>query len=263
MRPYTDDWEAMFDPQYSMDSPRHKRPGRRKDMPASAPPTPSTGTPALPSIDILAHSKSQQNMMASSSSQQLPSSVSAPSPHQRPPDQLWTDRMNLLRTIREQGHITEQRPSTPHKQGWKDRLREKIDHGLLQEASDGSSDDDDEEDEEHCEKETCQDIKEQDHEEHNQQQQRRKRPPYRHSFLYFAFGFLFPPLWIIGAMHVPPQHQSPEGQAVDLQWRRRCRNAFFLFIATVLVVLIIALVLKPASVGWRLSAPLPDGTVHY
>ncbi|CDS11493.1 hypothetical protein LRAMOSA03756 [Lichtheimia ramosa] len=254
MRPYTDDWEAMFDPQYSMDSPRHKRPGRRKDMPASAPPTPSTGTPALPSIDIIAHSKSQQNMMASSSSQQL---SSAPSPHQRPPDQLWTDRMNLLRTIREQGHITEQRLSTPHKQGWKERLREKIDHGLLQEASDESSDE-----EEDIEKETNQDIeKQQEHEE--QEPKQRKRPPYRHSFLYFAFGFLFPPLWIIGAMHVPPQHQSPEGQAIDLQWRRRCRNAFFLFIATVLVVLIIALVLKPASVGWRLSAPLPEGTVHY
>ncbi|KAI7881649.1 hypothetical protein K492DRAFT_225040 [Lichtheimia hyalospora FSU 10163] len=249
MRPYTDDWEAMFDPQYSMDNPRHKRPGRRRDMPASAPPTPSSGTPALPSIDIIAHSKSQQNMVTSSSSQQLPS---APSPHQRPPDQLWTDRMNLLRTIREQGHITEQTPCTPHKQGWKDRLREKIDHGLLQETSDGSSEDE-QEYEEPIEKETNQE----------QESPRRKRPPYRHSFLYFAFGFLFPPLWIIGAMHVPPQHQSPEGQAVDLQWRRRCRNAFFLFIATVLVVLIIALVLKPASVGWRLSAPLPDGTVHY
>ncbi|KAI7879588.1 hypothetical protein K492DRAFT_188637 [Lichtheimia hyalospora FSU 10163] len=84
------------------------------------------------------------------------------------------------------------------------------------------------------------------------QPKRQQRP--RRVFLYFILGFIFPPMWIVGAVHVPHQ---PTSAAVDLLWKRRCRNAFFIFSVIALFVVIILLVFQPGSIGWRHSPTGP------
>lgn len=81
-----------------------------------------------------------------------------------------------------------------------------------------------------------------------QQKRQQQRP--RRVFLYFMLGFVFPPMWIVGAVHVPHQ---PTFAATDLLWKRRCRNAFFIFSVITLFVIIILLVFQPGSIGWRHS----------
>lgn len=80
------------------------------------------------------------------------------------------------------------------------------------------------------------------------QQKQQHRP--RRVLLYFILGFVFPPMWIVGAVHVPHQ---PTSAAIDLLWKRRCRNAFFMFSVMTLFVVIILLVFQPGSIGWRHS----------
>ncbi|CAO3593672.1 unnamed protein product [Absidia cylindrospora] len=80
---------------------------------------------------------------------------------------------------------------------------------------------------------------------------------YRTSFLYFVFGFLFPPVWVIGALYTPPDHQqayqSSHGRRIDLMWKRACRMAFALFTFGLLVMVVIVLALNPGALGWRTS----------
>ncbi|KAI9487925.1 hypothetical protein BDB00DRAFT_792297 [Zychaea mexicana] len=219
-----DEWEAMFDPQYT----HLRRLTARKDTS----PGPSLAeTPTLPRID---HIKVQAPCPDQIDILPCPSASFAK--HQRN-----EARLGLLQTIREQGlsdrHDTWKLMDQQEAQrNWQERLQEKINED--QEDDDDNEDNDPEGGDDTTEK---------------PKKRNDKKPVRRRSFLYFAFGFLFPPLWIIGALHVPPQRQNPGSQAVDLLWKRRSRNAFFIFIVTVLVILILTLVLKPASIGWRTS----------
>ncbi|ORZ06195.1 hypothetical protein BCR42DRAFT_473635 [Absidia repens] len=80
---------------------------------------------------------------------------------------------------------------------------------------------------------------------------------YRTSFLYFVFGFVFPPVWVIGALYTPPDnqqsYQSSHGRRIDLMWKRACRLAFALFTFGLLVMVVIILALNPGALGWRTS----------
>ncbi|KAI8074994.1 hypothetical protein BC940DRAFT_328598 [Gongronella butleri] len=77
----------------------------------------------------------------------------------------------------------------------------------------------------------------------------------RLSFLYFVCGFLFPPLWIIGAMYTPPdkRRQSPSGRRIDRMWKRCSRMALVSFSLGMVIILIAVLAFKPEALGWRKS----------
>ncbi|KAI8646524.1 hypothetical protein BD408DRAFT_473863 [Parasitella parasitica] len=81
---------------------------------------------------------------------------------------------------------------------------------------------------------------------------RRNRP----TFLLFAYGFLFPPLWIIGALYNPSGtiQRTTTSKKIDRKWRDYSRNAFFVFTIIVSVVIVLILVLKPQAVGFRSSS---------
>ncbi|KAI9245560.1 hypothetical protein BDA99DRAFT_593767 [Phascolomyces articulosus] len=257
-----DEWEAMFDPQYT----HLRRLTPRKDV--SPGPSPAE-TPTLPRIDyvkVQAPCPDQIDI--------LPCPSESFAKHQRN-----EARLGFLKTIREQGltdrhdtwKLMDQRE--PHR-NWQERLQEKINEDqdfdspphlppiavvataapshLMNPSSVVMDSHDHGNDINKAEKKSI--ATTMIHTKKND-----KKPIRRRSFLYFAFGFLFPPLWIIGALHVPPQRHHPGSQAVDLLWKRRSRNAFFIFILTVLVILILTLVLKPSSIGWRTSS----NSVHH
>lgn len=80
---------------------------------------------------------------------------------------------------------------------------------------------------------------------------RKNRP----SFLYFAYGFLFPPLWIIGALYSPSSNleRTTASKKIDQKWKKYSRNALFIFITAVITTIVLILVLKPQAVGFRNS----------
>ncbi|KAG2211261.1 hypothetical protein INT47_006381 [Mucor saturninus] len=77
----------------------------------------------------------------------------------------------------------------------------------------------------------------------------------RRSFLCFLLGFLFPPLWLLGAFYFSSQanRQSSASRRIDRIWRRRSRIAFGIFIISLMIVLVVVFVLNPDSIGWRQS----------
>lgn len=81
---------------------------------------------------------------------------------------------------------------------------------------------------------------------------RRNRP----TFLLFAYGFLFPPLWIIGALYNPnPSLQrTASSKKIDRKWKNYSRNASFVFIIIVAIIIVLILVLEPEAVGFRSSS---------
>ncbi|KAI8327658.1 hypothetical protein BC941DRAFT_446576 [Chlamydoabsidia padenii] len=83
----------------------------------------------------------------------------------------------------------------------------------------------------------------------------KKKSQCRLSFLYFIFGFVFPPIWIIGALYTPPEkkYQSSKGRRIDLMWKRASRLAFSIFVFALLVLLVAILALNPGALGWRTS----------
>ncbi|KAI7849738.1 hypothetical protein BDC45DRAFT_519907 [Circinella umbellata] len=241
-----DEWEAMFDPQFT----HLRRLTARKDT--SPGPSPAE-TPTLPRID---HVKVQ--VPCADQIDILPCPSASFAKHQRN-----EARLNLLQTIREQGladrhdvwKLMDKRE--PHK-NWQERLQEKINEDFDTPCFSAPHHHlpvdtiiNDENDEKRSITATTIMTKQNRNDDITTIN---RKPIRRRSFLYFAFGFLFPPLWIIGALRVPSQRQHPGSQAVDLLWKRRSRNAFFIFIVTVLVILILTLVLKPSSIGWRTSS---------
>ncbi|KAK4512361.1 Translationally-controlled tumor protein [Mucor velutinosus] len=80
---------------------------------------------------------------------------------------------------------------------------------------------------------------------------RKNRP----TFLLFAYGFLFPPLWIIGALYSPSRslQRTASSKKIDQKWKNYSRNAFFVFIVIVATIIVLILVLKPQTVGFRSS----------
>lgn len=81
----------------------------------------------------------------------------------------------------------------------------------------------------------------------------KKIPGHSRPFLYFLLGFIFPPFWFLGAFYTP-SHSSTTRRS-DRIWKRRSRIAFALFLVILMVFLIVALVLKPDTVGMRQSRP--------
>lgn len=81
---------------------------------------------------------------------------------------------------------------------------------------------------------------------------RRNRP----TFLLFAYGFLFPPLWIIGALYNPSSslQRTTSSKKIDRKWKNYSRNAFFVFLVIVATIVVLILVLKPQAVGFRSSS---------
>ncbi|KAL0137776.1 hypothetical protein V8B55DRAFT_1578668 [Mucor lusitanicus] len=81
---------------------------------------------------------------------------------------------------------------------------------------------------------------------------RKNRP----TFLLFAYGFLFPPLWIIGALYNPSSslQRTATSKKIDRKWKNYSRNALFVFIVLVATIVVLILVLKPQAVGFRSSS---------
>lgn len=75
----------------------------------------------------------------------------------------------------------------------------------------------------------------------------------RVSFLYFAIGFLFPPLWIIGALYEPNSQRTSASKAIDKKWKLYSRNALFAFIIAIVITVVLILILNPEAVGFRNS----------
>jgi hypothetical protein len=77
----------------------------------------------------------------------------------------------------------------------------------------------------------------------------------RISFLYFVFGFMFPPLWIIGALYVPRYsiHQTAASIDADKKWKRYCRNASLILLISVISAAILIFIIKPSFIGYRSS----------
>ncbi|KAG2235155.1 hypothetical protein BDF21DRAFT_455648 [Thamnidium elegans] len=80
-----------------------------------------------------------------------------------------------------------------------------------------------------------------------------KRRKNRVSFLYFAFGFMFPPLWLIGALYVPKHHQTEASKDIDKKWKVYSRNAFFMFLLLLVITSVLIIILKPETIGFRNS----------
>lgn len=84
----------------------------------------------------------------------------------------------------------------------------------------------------------------------------------RRSFICFMLGFLFPPVWLFGAFYISSHanRQTSANQRIDHVWRKRSRIAFGIFTISLMIILVIVFVLKPGSVGWRLSKGGPGAS---
>lgn len=82
----------------------------------------------------------------------------------------------------------------------------------------------------------------------------------RRSFLCFLFGFLFPPLWLLGAFYCSAyaDQQTSASRRIDRVWRRRSRVAFGIFTIMLMIILVIVFVLNPQSIGWRQSKEMTE-----
>jgi hypothetical protein len=82
----------------------------------------------------------------------------------------------------------------------------------------------------------------------------------RRSFIWFMLGFLFPPVWLFGAFYISSQanRQTSASRRIDHVWRKRSRIAFGIFTISLMIIMVIIFVLKPGSVGWRLSKGGPS-----
>jgi hypothetical protein len=85
----------------------------------------------------------------------------------------------------------------------------------------------------------------------NQQVKRKNRP----SFLLFAYGFFFPPLWIVGAFYNPMSstQRTTTSKKIDLKWKKYSRNAAIVFFFVLVIMVVLVLALKPEAVGFRKS----------
>ncbi|KAG1470849.1 hypothetical protein G6F56_002451 [Rhizopus delemar] len=77
----------------------------------------------------------------------------------------------------------------------------------------------------------------------------------RRSFLLFLFGFIFPPLWLLGGIYFASyeKNQTSANRRLDSKWRRRSRVSFGVFIIALLIVCVTVFVINPSSVGFRHS----------
>ncbi|KAI8091383.1 uncharacterized protein B0P05DRAFT_527262 [Gilbertella persicaria] len=80
---------------------------------------------------------------------------------------------------------------------------------------------------------------------------RKNRP----SFLLFACGFLFPPLWIMGALYTPSTSipRTAASKLIDEKWKKYSRNALFILLLLMVGVFILVATLKPHILGFRNS----------
>ncbi|ORY89870.1 hypothetical protein BCR43DRAFT_499622 [Syncephalastrum racemosum] len=251
-----DDWESLFDPQYTFSHPDRRR--RRRETTIELDDTDDIPTPTLPRLDHFQiepcpvqsqqqqqqQQKQKQEQKQKQKQKQKRRQEQQQQQQQQPPltenqEKLLLERMQLLKQIRKQG-LRDELDSTlieePSSMRLAARLRQKAEQltreaHYLEDDAQGEGQD----------------------EKLNDPQQR----SCRRSFLYFAFGFLFPPLWACNAAYIPSQPSSSRtahSQRIDLQWRRRSRYAFFSFLILLVLIIILALILKPEVIGFRHSS---------
>ncbi|KAI9472304.1 MAG: hypothetical protein EXX96DRAFT_351856 [Benjaminiella poitrasii] len=77
----------------------------------------------------------------------------------------------------------------------------------------------------------------------------------RPGFLLFIFGFLFPPLWIFGALYVPrlSEETTSDSKRIDKKWRKYSRNAFLSFFVSAITIVVFIVVFKTDLIGFRRS----------
>lgn len=226
------DWEALFEPQFSFTATRLKTKKRRR-------PLSPTQSPTLPKLDhIRIHNIAQSR--PKDQIEVLPRPVaSADGPSDEAARKRWKERMEMLQTIREEGLLDElDTVRFPRQQErWQSRIRKKA----AQIKRDVQQDDDDS-----SNQEFGNDNDEKDSTDGS-------RIHYRASFLFFALGFVFPPMWIIGSLYVPPKSRPSYSHRVDVKWKRRSRYAFLIFIISLSIIFILELAFNPAFIGWRHS----------
>lgn len=283
-------WESLFDPQYTFGSFQHgiakpvtdlyyrgKWPLDHEDMigmiPKSEPATtlfPNVPSPTLPNIkDIQLHINTEHH--DDSQIEILP----RPFPkYKKNAEVLCKDRLALLNIIQEMGFNKENDATqrNPYKQfSTAARLQRQIKNKTEQMKREIMVDPEDEEEindnvshhsvamepdtldqsslasmDDMYEKISFHTPKQ----DEKEQEIKRKN---RASFLYFAFGFLFPPLWIIGALYVPTSQRTSASKAIDKKWKMYSRNALFAFMVAIVLTIVLVLMLKPESVGFRNS----------
>ncbi|CAO3610963.1 unnamed protein product [Cunninghamella blakesleeana] len=85
------------------------------------------------------------------------------------------------------------------------------------------------------------------------------------SFFFFLFGFVCPPLWLIGAIYTRPEHKykTSEDKDMDLKWKKYSKIALGLFVFILLILLVILLLVNPGALGWRQSTHDQISTGNY
>ncbi|OBZ81927.1 hypothetical protein A0J61_10023 [Choanephora cucurbitarum] len=77
----------------------------------------------------------------------------------------------------------------------------------------------------------------------------------RTSFVLFAFGFLFPPLWIVGTFYSPSsaKPRTVVSKTIDEKWKKYSRNALCVLLLAFLSSFVLVATLKPKLLGFRNS----------
>ncbi|KAI8364811.1 hypothetical protein EDC96DRAFT_510436, partial [Choanephora cucurbitarum] len=77
----------------------------------------------------------------------------------------------------------------------------------------------------------------------------------RTSFVLFAFGFLFPPLWIVGTFYSPSsaKPRTVMSKAIDKKWKKYSRNALCVLLLAFISSFVLVATLKPKLLGFRNS----------
>ncbi|KAF1800889.1 hypothetical protein FB192DRAFT_1328378 [Mucor lusitanicus] len=181
---------------------------------------------------------------------------------------LWKDRLELLKKIQHQGfredlngtlNTGDKESAAVRLQRQLRRKAEKIKRETLVDSSTEEEDDDGDANEHNCniahatEDGALLVAVEPDTLLQEAVEIKRKNRP---TFLLFAYGFLFPPLWIIGALYNPSSslQRTATSKKIDRKWKNYSRNALFVFIVLVATIVVLILVLKPQAVGFRSSS---------
>ncbi|KAI8355693.1 hypothetical protein BD560DRAFT_492186 [Blakeslea trispora] len=77
----------------------------------------------------------------------------------------------------------------------------------------------------------------------------------RTSFMLFAFGFLFPPLWIVGTFYSPSSSvpRTVVSKEIDRKWKKYSRNSLFVLLFAIASSFVLIATLKPKLLGFRNS----------
>lgn len=253
-------WESLFDPQYTFGSFQHgiakpvidvyyngKWPLDQQDNMLS-----EQTSPALPNIENI-----QLHINTTDSNDAEIEILPRPFPkyQNKNTDVVCKDRLELLNIIQEVGFNKENdaTQSNPYKQfSTAARFQQQIKNKTKQMKQEIMMDDDHVSRHENSSLASIEDLYEKVsfHEPKEDNEPKRKN---RASFLYFSLGFLFPPLWLIGALYVPKSQRTSASKSIDKKWKTYSRNALFAFLIAMVLTVVLVLIMKPETVGFRNS----------